>query len=127
MVAGTTSSPVRYGDIIIVVNLVDPQQRNPKDRPCVVITNSETSTPQGSQLVVAISTNVPDPLPPYYVLLPWEHSRHPKTGADKRSAVICTWIAEIDNSRILRKRGYVPNKQLSLIADTLTRLAKGEL
>ncbi len=127
MPSGTTPPPVRYGDIILVANFLDPQGRNPKDRPCVVMTNNASPTPEGSQLVVAISTIVPDPPPTGYALLPWQRPHHPKTGLNKPNAAICTWIAEIADSRVLRRLGIVPNRQLSLIADTLSQLARGDL
>ncbi len=53
----------RYGEIVLVADLLDPQGRNPKDRPCVVVTDPKSPAPDGTQLVVAISTIVPDPLP----------------------------------------------------------------
>ncbi len=56
-----------YGSIVVVEGMVDPHGRNPKDRPCVVVT-SPGDAPEGHQIVVAISTLLPDPLPDDYVL-----------------------------------------------------------
>ncbi len=114
-----------YGDIILVSGLLDPQGRNPKDRPCVVITNPERS-PDGRQLVVAISTVLPDPLPDDYVLLPYMDPRHPRTGLNKRNAAIGRWVSEVDESQIIRKVGIVPGKQIRALAEILARLGRAE-
>ena len=50
----------KFGDIVLVSALLDPQGGNPKDRPCVVVTNPATPLPENRQLVVAISTVLPD-------------------------------------------------------------------
>ena len=81
---------------------------------------------EGREIVLAISTIVPDPPPPDHVLLPWQQPRHPVTGLNKRNAAICTWVAEIEDGRILRKLGTVPGRQLHAIATVLNRLAGGE-
>ena len=93
----------------------------------MVVTDPKSPAPDGTQLVVAISTIVPDPLPPGYVLLPWQRPHHPVTGLNKRNAAICPWIDEVEDRRILRQLGVVPGRQLAMIADVLARMAKGEI
>ena len=119
--------PYAYGDIVLVSGLLDPQGRNPKDRPCVVVTNPAMS-PEGRQLVVAISTTLPDTLPDDYVLLPYHHAHHPRTGLNRRNAAIGRWVREVEESQILRKVGIVPGKQIRALAEILARLdaAEGE-
>ena len=79
--------PYAYGSIVLVADMLDPQGRNPKDRPCVIATDRE-ATPEGYELVVAISTVLPSPLPDDYVLLPYMDPRHPRTGLTKKNAAI---------------------------------------
>jgi mRNA-degrading endonuclease toxin of MazEF toxin-antitoxin module len=110
-----------YGSIVVVADMLDPQGRHPKDRPCVVVTQPE-STPEGWQLVVAISTRLPDPLPNDHVLLPYMNPRHPRTGLDKRNAAIGGWVEVIEESRIIRKLGHVPGKQIKALTEILARL-----
>lgn len=117
--------PYAHGDIVLVAGLLDPQGRNPKDRPCVVITNPESRT-EGRQFVVAISTVLPDPLPDDHVLLPYMNPRHPKTGLNKRNAAIGRWVGEVDESQIIRKLGFVPGKQIRALAEILARLDAAE-
>jgi hypothetical protein len=111
--------PFGYGDIVLVADLLDPNGVNPKDRPCVVVTDPKEPRPEGRHLVVAISTVVPTPMPPGYVLLPWYRPHHPITGLNRRAAAICPWIAEDAEDRILRKLGIVPDLQLLRIAAEL--------
>jgi PemK-like, MazF-like toxin of type II toxin-antitoxin system len=112
-----------YGEIVLVTGLLDPQGRNPKDRPCVVVTPT-ADLEQGLPLqVVAITTWVPDPLPDDHVLLPWQPPRHPKTGLNKKNAAVCSWLARVDEGQVLRSVGAVPGKQLLVIAEILARLA----
>jgi mRNA-degrading endonuclease toxin of MazEF toxin-antitoxin module len=111
----------RYGEIVLVADLLDPNGLNPKDRPCVVVTDPKSPLPDRRQIIVAISTVVPEPLPPGYVLLPWYRPHHPVTGLNKRAAAICPWLEEVGEDRILRKLGVVPDAHLLRIAAELLR------
>jgi PemK-like, MazF-like toxin of type II toxin-antitoxin system len=110
-----------YGSIVVVEGMLDPQGGNPKDRPCVVVT-APGDAPDGHQIVVAISTLLPDPLPDDYVELPWHRSGHPRTGLTKKNAAIGRWVAIVEDSRIIRTVGVVPDKRLLKLAEILDRL-----
>jgi hypothetical protein len=110
-----------YGSIVIVADMLDPHGRNPKDRPCVVVTRPGDA-PAGHQVVVAISTLLPDPLPDDYVPLPWHRSNHPRTGLNMKNAAIGRWVEVIEDSRIIRTVGIVPGKPLMALAEVLERL-----
>jgi mRNA-degrading endonuclease toxin of MazEF toxin-antitoxin module len=110
------------GDIVIVVDLLDPQGRNPKDRACVVVSHPDRILAGGPHDVVAITTVVPDPLPPDHVPLPWHAQRHPRTGLNKRNAAVCSWRVEVDASRFARTIGRIPDKRLFQIDTILLEL-----
>ena len=112
----------RYGDIVIVVDLLDPQGRNPKDRACVVVTPTDRIRPDTLLDVVAITTKLSDPLPSDHVSLPWHPSRHPRTGLTMRNAAVCTWLDAVEPTRAVRIIGRVPGRQLAQIATNLERL-----
>jgi mRNA-degrading endonuclease toxin of MazEF toxin-antitoxin module len=114
----------RYGDIVIVSQLLDPNGVNPKDRPCVIMDDPKSPPPSGMHLVVAISTVVPDPIPPDHNLLPYYHPRHPVTGLNKRNAAVCPWVEVITTARIIRRIGTVPDARLLLITAELERLSR---
>jgi hypothetical protein len=107
-----------HGSIVLVADMLDPQGRNPKDRPCVVVTKPGDAPP-GHQVVVAISTLLPDPLPDDYVPLPWHRSNHPKTGLNKKNAAIGRWV---EDSRIMRTIGIVPDKPLMALVEVIDRI-----
>lgn len=115
----------RYGEIVIVAGLLDPQGRNPKDRACVVVSPTDQNEAGGALDVVAITTKLPDPLPADHVPLPWQLPRHPRTGLNKRGAAVCSWLAEVDPSRVVRPIGAVPGRQMLEIAAILRSLRGG--
>ena len=110
-----------HGSIVIVADMLDHHRRNPKDRPCVVVTRPGDA-PAGHQVVVAISTLLPDPLPDDYVPLPWQRSNHPKTDLNKKNAAIGRWVEVIEDSRIIRTLGIVPDRPLMALVEVLDRL-----
>jgi mRNA-degrading endonuclease toxin of MazEF toxin-antitoxin module len=117
---------LRYGQIVIVSEMTDPNGVNPKDRPSVVVTLTDEIDPDGSIVVVAISTLLPGPVPDDHVELPWEPRGHPRTGLRTRCAAVIPWIQEIAPERILRPLGIVPGKQLKAIAAKLAELRDRE-
>jgi len=117
------STVFRYGDIVLVSQMLDPNGVNPKDRPCVIMDNPKVPPLIGRHLVVAISTIIPDPIPAGYVLLPYQQPRHPVTGLNKRNAAVCPWVEVIEADRIIRRIGIVPGPRLLRIAAELDRLA----
>ncbi len=114
---------VRYGDIVIVSRLLDPNGRNPKDHPAVVVTSLGEADLQSLIEVAAITTLIPDPLPDDHILLPWHLPRHPRTGLNKKGAVVGTWLTEISQDRVLRYIGHVPGRQLLELVALLDRLS----
>jgi mRNA-degrading endonuclease toxin of MazEF toxin-antitoxin module len=113
------------GDVVIVLDLLDPQGRNPKDRPCVLVSTSERIADGGPFEVVAITTLLPNPLPFDHVELPWHLQRHPRTGLNKPNAAVCSWLVEVEASRVDRAIGHVPGKKMRQIAAVL-RALRGE-
>ena len=101
---------LRYGDILLISALLDPQGRNPKNRP-----------------VVAITTFLPDPLPDDHVLLPWQTPRHPRTGLNKRCASVASWLGVVPREQIIRKVGVAPAKRLLELVVILNRFPQEDL
>ncbi len=118
--------PLHYGQIVIVSQMTDPNGVNPKDRPSVVVTPTSEIDPDGSIIVVAISTLLPGPAPDDCVELPWDRRRHPRTGLRARCAAVIPWIQEVPTERIIGAIGIVPSKQLEAIATKLADLRDQE-
>ncbi len=116
----------QYGEIVIIESLLDPNGRNPKDRACVIVTPSDEIEEGATLDVVAISSLVPDVIPFDQIPIPWHAQRHPRTGLNKKNVAVCAWQAEVEDSRVIRSIGHVPDKQMGQIAVVL-RALNGEV
>lgn len=104
---------------IIWANVADPQGRNAKDRPAVILTPNE-EIEAGEALFVVIATSVFDePLTEMQVKLPWHRNRHPKTGLYKPCVVLCDWLTELPKTSILDVGGVVPG---GVLRDILSKV-----
>jgi hypothetical protein len=86
-----------------------------KMRPAVVVTPTDRLTPGVPFDVVAITSRLTDPLPDDHVLLPWHPRGHPRTGLNRRSAAVCTWLAQIVDGDIQDVAGIVPTAVMRTI------------
>ena len=98
----------QFGDIILVLALLDPQGRNPKNRPVVVLGAAVDADDVARIEVMAITTWLPDPLPEDHFLLPWQIPAHPRTSLNKRCAAVGSWLATIPSERIIRRVDLFP-------------------
>jgi mRNA-degrading endonuclease toxin of MazEF toxin-antitoxin module len=115
-------SPLCRGRIVWV-ELVDPQGRNPKCRPAVIVTPDEDIRVDGEVWVVAISSQLDEAPAESQVELPWHRTGHPRTGLKERSAAVCTWLEKVSVAAIRGYAGTVPGRQL---LDILTRIKPPE-
>jgi len=118
------SDELRQGRIIWV-ELIDPQGRNPKPRPAVILTPTEQILPDGEVLVAAITSQTEMARVEVSVALPWHRSGHPKTKLDRRNAVVCTWLATIRVADIQRFGGHTSIPELNRIIEIVAHLQDG--
>lgn len=111
-------SPLCRGRIVWV-ELLDPQGRNPKCRPGVIVTPNADIRADGEVWIVAISTHLDAAPAEAQVELPWTRQGHPRTGLRERSAAVCTWMEKVSVASIQEAAGMVPGRQL---LDILTRI-----
>jgi hypothetical protein len=100
------AAPVRFGQIVWA-EMADANGIR-KLRPAVVVTPSDRLQESGPFEVVAVTSQVPQPLPDDHVLLPWHSQGHPRTGLNRKCAAVCTWLARISPSDIKGMAGVVP-------------------
>jgi PemK-like, MazF-like toxin of type II toxin-antitoxin system len=84
---------------VIAAKAHDPQGRNEKRRPLIVL-SAQTAIDSGDTLLcVAITTRIPNP-PVGHVLLPWHRSGQSITGLKEKSAAVCIppWIVPVRQS-----------------------------
>ncbi len=107
---------------IVWVEMVDPQGRNSKCRPAVIVTPSEDLRPEGAIWVVGISTQVGSGLAENQVELPWHRQKHPRTGLSERCVAVCNWLVRVPVSSIQSEAGSVPGPALARILSLVGRL-----
>ena len=111
---------VRAGDIWQSVPLPDPQGRNAKSRPFVVV-----AVRDGVARCVAVTgTLVPTEPASLYVPLPWAADGRARTGLKKECWAYLGWVRLLQRSDLDRKRGYCPPGPAAAIAAGL--VAAGE-
>lgn len=102
---------------IVWVELLDPQGRNPKVRPAVILTPTNEITPTGEVQVLAITGDTTAAPAEDCVELPWLATGHPKTGLNKPSVVVVSWTARVAVATIKSVRGHVPaTKMIEVLA-----------
>ncbi len=97
---------------IVWVELLDPQGRNRKCRPAVIVTPDADIRDDGEVWVVAISTQLNEAPAEAQVELPWENRGHPRTGLKERCAAVCTWMEKVSVADVQGCAGIVPGRQL---------------
>jgi mRNA-degrading endonuclease toxin of MazEF toxin-antitoxin module len=115
-------SPLCRGRVVWV-ELLDPQGRNRKCRPAVIVTPDTDIREDGEVWVVAISTQLAEAPAEAQVELPWDRRGHPRTGLKERCAAVCTWMEKVRVASIQGSAGTVPGRQL---LDILTRIKPPE-
>ena len=90
---------------IILVEVSDPQERNIKLRPAVIISETTQIQRDGRITCVAITSSIPDKLPNDCVFLPFDPTGKARTGLRKRSMAMCSWIFEIKEDEIEKYLG----------------------
>ncbi len=107
---------------IVLAEVLDPQGRNPKTRPLVIVTETEEIREDQPFFGIAITGTFSLPLPDDCVKLPWDRQGHPRTGLKKPSVAVCGWPEELRHDSIRRVMGVVPAKELLEILQKIRAL-----
>ncbi|SRR5579875_710363 len=107
---------------IVRVEVLDPQNRNPKCRPAVIITPTEEIRTEGDVVLVAITGNVNAAPPEMQVPLPWHAQGQAGTRLTKPSVAVCSWVFTSPVSKIQSYGGMIPDRQMLEILDKLNAL-----
>jgi mRNA-degrading endonuclease toxin of MazEF toxin-antitoxin module len=107
---------------VVWVECADPQGRNRKVRPVVVLTSAADIGAGKPVVAVAVTTTLPKPLPADYVPLPWSHRRHPRTGLSEPCAAVCSWFVHVPDPDAATIAGVVSGKHLREIVGKVQTL-----
>jgi len=106
------------------VEVRDPQNRNAKTRPAVIVSRADEIESEGLIDCVAVTSMIPDDLPDDCVLLPFSAGGRSRTGLKMRSAAMCSWLFEITEDKIEKYIGVTPQKALDAILAYLEKHKK---
>lgn len=98
--------------LIVWVEIQDPQKRNPKCRPAIILTTAKDIQAGAPIMVVGISTELTQTPRDEQVDLPWHPQGRVRTGLKRKCAAICSWIEEIRLETIKESAGVVPPRQM---------------
>lgn len=102
---------------IIFATVLDPQGRNRKTRPAVIISETKQIQTDGRIACVAITSSLPDKIPEDCVLLPFHPAGKVRTGLQKRSAAVCSWLFDTSEDEIEKYIGIVPSELMKEIIE----------
>ena len=118
-------SDLRRGRIVRV-EVLDPQNRNPKIRPAIILTPTEEIRPDGDLVLVAITGSVNAAPADVEVTLPWHRQGRTTTRLNKPSVAVCTWVFTSPVSSIRALGGIVPARPLLQILEKIKALTPPE-
>jgi hypothetical protein len=112
---------LRQGSIVQAL-VCDPQGRNPKVRPLVVIT--PTSEILASKLLVgvAITGQFSNPLCRDEVALPYHPGGRASSGLRKPSVAKCTWLVTVRPEDIAEHKGFLSAERLLAVLSAVQSL-----
>lgn len=99
---------------IVRATIPDPQGRNWKRRPVVIISDDDQIA-AGEIDVIAITTQVGSFPSEVSVPLPWQRGGHPRTTLNQPNEAICVWIARVTASDVETPKGRVPIAEMTRI------------
>lgn len=119
------SSPLQQGRIVWV-ELLDPQGRNPKRRPAVVLTPTAEIRADREVVVAALSSQIDQSPADVSVEVPWQPGGHPRTKLNKRNVVVCTWLVTLPAASIQPGDlgGAVPFAQMARVLEIVRSLTE---
>ena len=97
---------------IVWVEVLDPQGRNPKQRPAVIVSPDAEIHEDGEVWLVAIATHLDAAPKEEQVELAWDRRGHVRTGLKERCAAVCSWLLKVNVASIKEQAGVVPGRQL---------------
>jgi mRNA-degrading endonuclease toxin of MazEF toxin-antitoxin module len=91
-----------------------------KDRPSLIISSDEANDRGEDLQVIAITTKIEYPCPPYHVIIQPEAAN----GLGAPSVAKCTWVRDVPQNKVIKSLGYLDEGILKAIVDAFDKLYK---
>jgi hypothetical protein len=111
---------------IVWATVHDPQGRNAKSRPLVVVGTTAASVDVIALDCVGVTSQGDQSPTEMQVALPWMRQGHPRTRLTRASFAVCNWSARILPEAVERVGGVVPKTVMNQIMEILERLRQAE-
>jgi mRNA-degrading endonuclease toxin of MazEF toxin-antitoxin module len=104
----------------------DPQGRNAKNRPCVIVSHDDHIESGSPLAVIGVTSTLTGLDPTDRVDLPFSNDpAHPSsTGLSRPSAAVCSWQDVVEQDDVLAVIGLVPTEQLERIVSRLRQIVE---
>ena len=116
--AAPAPRPIRFGDILFVRGVLDPNGQNPKQRRVVILTPNDALDAGFPVVAAPVTSRIPPDLTDEHVVLPFKNpprTRHPATGLTRRAAIVASWLVVVDRNDITGRSGYVPPRTMNVV------------
>ncbi len=108
---------------IIQAEVADPQGKNRKVRPLIILTPTEEIREGERFVAVAVSSTFPHPIPEDCVELPYHPAGQVRTRLRKPSVAVCSWHIGLLHTDVIQPIGWVPNQQMLAILEKAKQFA----
>jgi mRNA interferase MazF len=106
---------------IIWAELSDPNGRNAKPRPAVVLSTQPHIDTHGDLVVAVITTDFTHPLPSGWFAIPTMPGGHAITGLDQACVVKATWLKQVPRTQVQAIMGRAPSRVVREILNFLAQ------
>ena len=110
----------QFGQIILAY-MQDGRGRT-KERPALIISRDEENDRGEDLQVIAITTQIEDPCPPYHVVLVTTSDANRGAGLSKPCVAKCNWVREVKQDKVIRSLGFLHLDLLTEIVDQFNKL-----
>ena len=93
---------------VVWATILDSQGRNPKRRPLIILTPTESITADATVFVVGVSTKFDRDAPEAQTELPFDPRGASRSGLRERCWAVSTWVVEVAVSAIESYAGTIP-------------------
>jgi hypothetical protein len=112
------------GRLIWLHEVIDQRGRPAGPHAAIILTTQEEHEAGAPIVAVVVSSKLHHEPEDEMVLLPWAKGGHPQTKLSKKSAAICRWIVQVEESNIASYGNLIYGRLLQDILECVRRLQR---